>query len=106
MKKTLMALRQWMIDEAGILGAVLLLGIGYLGGVIYCKSSASLTIAQINATHAAEIQRMSVKQAEELKAVQEKFAATIEKKDGTSRELVKAVAQKLQQDTKEQDRAK
>lgn len=106
MKKTLLAMRQWVVDEMGLVGSVILICTGFLGGVIYGQSSATLTIAQINATHAAEIQRMSVKQAEELKAVQDKFAATIEKKDGTSRALVQAVTQKLQQDTKEQARGK
>lgn len=106
MKKTLLAMRQWVVDEMGLVGSVILICTGFLGGVIYGQSSATLTIAQINATHAAEIQRMSVNQAEELKAVQDKFAATIEKKDGTSRALVQAVTQKLQQDTKEQARGK
>ncbi len=106
MKKTLLAMRDWTTDRAGIVGAFLLVLAGFMGGYTYGQASASLTIAQINATHAAEIQRLSLAQAQELKAVQDKFAATIEKKDGTSRELVKAVAQKLQQDTKEQARGK
>ncbi len=87
MKKTLLAMRDWTTDRAGIVGAFLLVLAGFVGGYTYGQASASLTIAQINATHAAEIQSLS-----------EKFGQTIEKKDGTSRELVRAVAKKLQQD--------
>lgn len=106
MKKTLIALRQWVVDEAGMVGAVLLICVGFMGGVIYEKSSASLTIAQINATHAQQVQWLTQQQANEIKRITGQFSQTIEKKDGTSRELVKAVTQKLQADTKEQSHGK
>lgn len=106
MKKTLLAMKQWVVDEMGLVGSVILICSGFIGGVIYGQSSATLTIAQINATHAQEIQRMADKQATELKAVQDRFALTIEKKDGTSRALVQAVTEKLKADTKDQSHGK
>jgi hypothetical protein len=106
MKKTLLALRQWVVDEAGMVGAVLLICVGFMGGVIYEKSSASLTIAQINATHAEQLQWLTQQQANEIKRLSGQFGQTIERKDGTSRELVHAVTEKLKADTKEQGHGK